>query len=173
MFNSFCTEKEDSTITERASEMILMRWVVLWIMHRQCLAILLKGIPCRSYQTVLFKPWLAILDQQKYLPLRFRPITIELSLVDEALDLIISVFWKYAVRALPGGAFTYVSTSKTWQTQNAQAKCDLVSLDSGLNKSYIKLLEEGKELTLNYNTFISQYQSIINQTAIYIKLQGH
>ncbi|MFM7983433.1 MAG: hypothetical protein ACKPKO_29325, partial [Candidatus Fonsibacter sp.] len=42
--------------------------------------------------------------------------------------------------------------------------------DSGLNESYIKLLEEGKKLTLNYNTFISQYQTITNQTDFSINI---
>ena len=70
----------------------------------------------------------------------------------------------------PANAFTNANTSTTWQIQNVQVKCDIVSLDSGLNESYIKLLEEGKKLTLNYNTFISQYQSIIDQTDISINI---
>jgi hypothetical protein len=59
--------------------------------------------------------------------------------------------------ALPANAFTNPNTSTTWQIQNVQVKCVLVTLDSGLNESYIKLLEEDKQLTLKYNTFISQY----------------
>ena len=51
---------------------------------------ILTGIPGASYQTVLFKPLSGILNQRKYLPLRFMPITIELSLVDDPLDPIIS-----------------------------------------------------------------------------------
>ncbi|MFM7986001.1 MAG: hypothetical protein ACKPKO_42475, partial [Candidatus Fonsibacter sp.] len=53
---------------------------------------------------------------------------------------------------------------------NAQVKCDLVTLDSGLNESYVKLLEEGKKLTLNYNTFISQYQTVSNQSDFAINI---
>ena len=130
----------------------------------------LPGVPGASYQTVLFKPLSGILNQRKYLPLRFMPITIELSLVDDPLDPIISNFANYALGGAPASAFTNANTSTTWQIQNVQAKCDIVSLDSGLNESYIKLLEEGKKLTLNYNTFISQYQSIINQTDISINI---
>ena len=48
--------------------------------------IYLPGIPGASYQTVLFKPLSGILNQRKYIPLRFMPITIELSLVDDPLD---------------------------------------------------------------------------------------
>ena len=49
-------------------------------------------------------------------------------------------------------------------------KCDLITLDSGLNESYAKVLEEGKKLTINYHTFISQIQSIAGQTNIQIGL---
>ena len=60
----------------------------------------LPGIPGASYQTVLFKPLSGILNQRKYLPLRFMPITIELSLVDDPLDPIISNFANYALVVL-------------------------------------------------------------------------
>ena len=40
--------------------------------------------------TVLFKPLSGILNQNKLLPLRYAPITIELELVDDALEPIIS-----------------------------------------------------------------------------------
>ena len=56
-------------------------------------AVSLVGIPGASYQTVLFKPLSGILNQRKYLPLRFMPITIELSMVDDPLDPIISNFY--------------------------------------------------------------------------------
>ena len=98
------------------------------------------------------------------------PITIELSFVDDPLDPSISNSTKYQTGvALPANAFTNANTSTTWQSQTVQVKCDLVSLDRGLNESYIKLLEGGK-ITLNCNTFISQYQSIIGQTDISINI---
>ena len=46
------------------------------------------------------------------------------------------------------------------------AKCHFITLDSGLNESFAKLLEAGKKLTINYNTFIAQIQSIAGQTNI-------
>ena len=119
-------------------------------------AVSLVGISGASYQTVLCKPLLGILNQRKYLPLRFMPITLDLLLVDDPLDPIVSNFPNYqAGVAAPAIAFTNVNTSTTWQIQNVQVKCDIVSLDSVLNESYIKLLEEGKKLTLNYNTLSS------------------
>jgi len=134
-------------------------------------AVSLVGIPGASYQTVLFKPLSGILNQRKYLPLRFMPITIELSMVDDPLHPIISNISNYqAGVAAPANAFTNAKTSTTWQIQNVQIKCAIVALDRGLNESYIKLLEEGKKLTLNYHTFMSQYQTIIDQTDISINI---
>ena len=46
---------------------------------------------------------------------------------------------------------------------DVQVKRDHATLDSGRNASYIKLLEEGKKLTLNNNTFMSQYQTILKR----------
>ena len=113
-------------------------------------------------QTVLFKPLSGILNQRKHLPTRFVPLTIELSLVDE--------MGAPVVTNLNRGNFIALNTASTWPIINAQVKCDLVTLDSGLNESYIKLLEEGKQLTLNYNTYISQYQTITGQTDFAINI---
>ena len=52
----------------------------------------ITGMPGASFQTVLFKPLSGILNQRKYLPLRFMPITIELSLVDDPLDPIVKIY---------------------------------------------------------------------------------
>ena len=43
---------------------------------------IIGGIPGLSHQAVMFKPLSGIFNQTKYLPLRFMPLTIELSLVD-------------------------------------------------------------------------------------------
>ena len=98
-----------------------------------------KGIPGQSFQTVMCKPVSGIFNQTKYLPLRFMPLTIELSLVDDVAEPIVSNL----AHATTG--FTNAATSTTWQIHNVQAKCDIIALDSGLNESYIKLLEEGKD----------------------------
>ena len=66
--------------------------------------------------------------------------------------------------------FSVDNQSLTLEVLNVQVKCDLVTLDIGLNDSYIKLLEEGKKLTLNYNTFISQYQTVGGQTYVSINI---
>ena len=84
------------------------------------------------------------------------PITIELSLVYDPLDPIVS--------SMGYQGFAVANTATTWQIMNVQAKCDLATLERGLKEPNIKLLEEGKKLTLNYNMFTLQYQTILNQT---------
>ena len=116
----------------------------------------LTGIPSGQSMDVLFKPLSGIFRQRKYLPIRYMPLTIELLLVDNGTDPIISHASNYGD---VDHDFTDVNTSYARSIQHVQAKCDLTTLDSGLNDSYVKLLEEGKKLTINYNTFISQYQT--------------
>ena len=104
-----------------------------------------------------------ILHQRKDLPIRLTPLTIELTLVDEATVPIVSHFADIAANA----GFADANASTAGQMQNV---CDLIALDSGLNESYIKLVEEGNKLTLNDNTFVSQYQTIFNQIDFSINL---
>lgn len=109
-----------------------------------------------SYQTVLVKSLSCILNQRKCLLIHFSPLTTELSLVDEATD--------HNVSDILGNAgCAAANATTTWQIQTVQVKCDIIIVDNGLNKSYIKLLEVSKKLTLNYNPFISQYETIFNQ----------
>ena len=59
--------------------------------------------------------------------------------------------------------FTDENTSLLWSILNVQAKRGLITLDSSLQESYVKLLEEGKKLAITYNTFILQFQTIAGQ----------
>ncbi len=124
----------------------------------------LKGIPRNQLQTALFRPLSGIFRQRQYIHLRYMPLTIELYLVYNNSDPLV---------AFDGDVFSTVNCSTAWSILNAQVQCDLITLDSGLNESYVKLLEEGKKLTLNYNTFISQYQTIASQTDFQSILQDH
>ncbi len=63
-----------------------------------------------------------------------------------------------------GTNFDATNTCLTWPIANVQVKCDIDPLGAGLNKLYFKLLEEGKQLTLNCSTFMSQYQAVTYPT---------
>jgi hypothetical protein len=113
-----------------------------------------RGIYGGQSQTVLFKPLSGLLNQPKYLPIRYCPLTIELELVSNSGDPIIS--------DLTGVVFTNQNTSVAWQIQNVQVKVDLCTLDNALDNSYAEHLLSGKALPINYNMFVSQMQSILS-----------
>jgi hypothetical protein len=116
------------------------------------------GIEPGSGMTVLFKPLSGIQNQNKLLPLRYAPITIELELVDDKNEPILSQFSKAGDKA-----FTAANTSDTWSINNVQVKCDVCTLDNALENSHAQHLLQGKSLPITYNTFISQMQTIAGQ----------
>ena len=119
-----------------------------------------KGIAGGDSITLLFKPLSGILNQGKYLPIRYMPLTIELELVDKASEPIVGV----------AGGYTAANTSVTWKLENVQMKCDLCSLDNGLDNSYAEHLLSGKALPINYNTFVSQMQTIANDPKVSVNV---
>ena len=73
------------------------------------------------------------------------------------------------------GAYATVSTvancSNEWSISNACVKCDVVSLDNALNNSYVEHLLSGKSLPINYSTYISQQNSILNTGAFKLSVR--
>ena len=129
-----------------------------------------RGIFGGDYKSVCFKPLSGLLSQPKFIPLRYAPITIELELVSDSTLPIITKFG-VVTSPLPEGAnelttypFLAANTSVSWQIQNVQAKCDVVTLDNSLDNSYAEHLLSGKALPINYNTYISQIQSLLSGT---------
>ena len=117
------------------------------------------GIKGGQSLTVLFKPLSGLLNQNKMLPVRYAPITIELELADNPLDPIIDP------AALPADTFTTDNTSTEWSINNVQVKVDVCTLDNALDNSYAQHLLSGKSLPISYNTFVSQMQTIAGQDA--------
>ena len=113
------------------------------------------GINGLQSQTVLFKPLSGLLNQTKFLPLRYAPLTIELEVISDSNDPIVS-------RLDANAAFTADNTSVQWQIQNVQVKVDLCTLDNALDNSYAEHLLSGKALPINYNTLVSQTQSLLS-----------
>ena len=100
-----------------------------------------RGVPPQDYMTVLFKPLSGILNQNKLIPLRFAPLTIELELVDTFTEPIISNF-------VPLGRFTAFNSSQLWQIEQVQCKVDVCTLDNALHNSYVDHLLKGNSLPL-------------------------
>ena len=111
------------------------------------------GIPPGSWSTVSFKFLSGLLNQDKFLPIRQCPITIEIELVNQATDPVIALR-----SASTNDQIKYASSA--WQIQNVQIKADLVTLDNSLDNEYAQHLLEGKSLPVSYNTYVSQYLTI-------------
>jgi len=118
-----------------------------------------RGIPPGQKLTVLFKPLSGILNQNKMLPIRYAPITLELELVDDVTEPIVSVFGAAET------SFKAANTSLLWSLTNVQVKVDVCTLDNALDNSYAQHLLSGKSLPISYNTFVSQMQTIAGQDA--------
>ena len=119
------------------------------------------GINPGEAQTVLFKPCSGLFNQPKMLPIRYMPLTIELELVHDNTEPIVSATTVGQDNFDVSNAATG-NTSLLWQIQNVQVKCDVVTLDNQLDNSYAEHLLSGKALPINYQTYVSQKQSILS-----------
>ena len=115
-------------------------------------------------KTVSFKPLSGLLSCGKLLPIRWAPITVELELVQNAYDPIISVEDAALGIEIDGANGATSNTSVTWQIENPVIKVDICTLDNALNNEYASLLLSGKALPINYSSFVTQLQSIAGQT---------
>ena len=70
---------------------------------------------------VLFKPVFGLFSQEKFIPLRYCPIQIELGLVNNLPDAIV---------------MRDVYASGLWNISDIQCKCDLLTLDNTLDNEY-------------------------------------
>ena len=96
---------------------------------------------------VMFKPMLGLFNQEKFIPLRYCPIQIELELVNSQAD---------AVSLEVAECF---STGANWEISDIQCKCDLLELDSSLSNEYESHLLSCKSLPINCNTWNHTNQS--------------
>ena len=92
-------------------------------------------------RTICFTPMSGLLNQDKYLPIRYAPRQLEFEVVSSATD-----------------AFT--GTTVAFKINNVQLKADLVSLDNGLDNQYSQHLLSGKTLPIHFSTFTHASQVI-------------
>jgi len=131
----------------------------------------LRGVTDRL--TVCFRPLCGLLNQSKFIPLSYvQSLSLELELVDNASEPLFNTFGN-ASPVIDGDTinpFTINNTSMVWHIQQVQVKCDMVSLDTGLQNSYTQLLMDVKEIPIHFNTLISQYQTIRNQSQPFVNV---
>ena len=99
----------------------------------------------------MFKLISGVLSQDKFLPIRYMPLTIELELVSNMTDVL-----HYPSDIGTTGEFNTTNSSGTWNIEDVQLKCDVCTLDNALDNEYAQHLLSGKSLPINYKTYISQ-----------------
>ena len=87
--------------------------------HVATTAAAFSGIKQGQGLQVLFKPLSGLLNQNKMMPLRYAPITIELELVDDATEPVWSTY------VASDGAVAAANNSTSWSINNVQVKVDI------------------------------------------------
>ena len=83
-------------------------------------------------KTVMFTQLCGRLNQDKYLPLRHCPLTLEFEVVGNFGDAVVS-------------SYTSNGRSETWEITDVQVKADVVQLDNALDNEYAQHLLSGKK----------------------------
>jgi len=105
-----------------------------------------QGGLIKTSRRAVFKPLFGLFEQDKLIPLRYAPLVIELELVNNPGDALLS-------------ASTY---SEHWNITDTQCKCDLLTLDNSLDNEYASHLLSGKSLPINFATWSHTNQSTGN-----------
>jgi hypothetical protein len=98
--------------------------------------------------TVAFTPFVGLLRQDKYLPIRDAPIQFEFELINDAKE---AVYGTGATEA-----------SENFTISDVQLKCDLVELDNTLDNEYTQYLMTGKSLPIHYTALTHGSQIFTN-----------
>ena len=103
-----------------------------------------------------------ILNQGKMLPLKYCPITIELEIVNNFYDPIISGALANDGRSavIMKLGLTSTNTSSIWQLDNVQIKADIVRMDNQLENEFAQRFLSGQSIPRNYSTYINQLQAL-------------
>ena len=71
-----------------------------------------------------------------------------------------AILYPSATTSIDASQFLQNQCSNQWLISNVQVKCDLVTLDNGLENEYAAHLLSGKSLPISYDTYITQYQTV-------------
>ena len=123
-----------------------------------------QGISAGSRQTVMFRPCFGILNQAKFISLKYSPITIELELDSDILANIVSPAAVNEQVLNYRGVYTTANTSTSWEIQNCIVRCDIVKIDSELQNKYDDHLMSGGSINLKYTTYHSQFLKVLGST---------
>lgn len=132
-----------------------------------------SGIPAGGTQVIIQKLIFGLFAQEKFLPMKYMQggLVVEIELVQDPLDVVLfdtlsltdalDKTESAAVRLASG--FHQANCSNTYSLRNVFIAADVITLDNQLDNSYAEHVLSGKSLSINYNTYVSQMQSIIDQ----------
>jgi len=106
-----------------------------------------EPLGANAEQVVCFMSMSGLLSEEKYLPIRYFPLQVELELVTHANDAF-----------APGGAIAHAD----FELRDVQLKVDVVTLENWLDNAYAQHLLSGKSLPINSSTFPTSSQVIPN-----------
>jgi hypothetical protein len=121
----------------------------------------IPGIASGASQTVCFKLMSGITSQSKLIPIKFASLQIELEVVNNSDEAIIT---PGVINPDGTNVFTSTNTGTDWEINNVCVKCDVCTLDNALNNSYVEHLLAGKALPIKYTTYINQQSAITGNT---------
>ncbi len=115
-----------------------------------------KSVKGNSRRIVIFKPLSGLLSQEKWIPLRYMPITIELELVNSPTDCLF--YTEGSTQFLTTGGSQ--NTSESWTLSNAMIKCDICMMDNSVLNQINEHIAKNEAIPFSYKTYITQYQTI-------------
>ena len=121
------------------------------------------GVAANDTRSVSFSLLSGILNQPKFLPLRYCPLTIEMEICNNLYDPIISPQYPGFSDVTDLG-ITAADTASNWQIQNVQIKCDICKMDNQLENEFAQRFLSGQTIPINYSTFITNLQVLQGQT---------
>jgi len=108
-------------------------------------------------RTYLFTPFCGLMNQDKYLPLRYCNMVLEMEIVNNFEDTVCSVG---ATLPAPVNALTNTNSSQLWHIQNVKLLADVVHLDNELDNQFAQHLLSGKTMPIQFTSYSTQKQSI-------------
>ena len=127
----------------------------------------MPGIKQGERRIVSFKPLAGIFNQEKYLPLKYCPIDVQLELIDDPDEAFIKpgitvAFPANYTAAVAGTSPEVLGTTQEFEINDCRVICDVLTLNSEVNNSYNEVLLKGTPLPIYFQTFVTSQQNVKN-----------
>ena len=114
-------------------------------------------IPAGQTHTVSLRPLSGLIQSGKFFPVQWCPIQIEIELADAATTWMTTA----GADAIPNIMALNEVCTRDYELLDCKVNVDMITLDSGMNEEFAKLMESGSSLPLNITTFAHFSQAIL------------